>query len=263
MSTSASSSDSWTSPLRREYARHRPVGVTQVQDAARQSGRGIALPRPRRRSVRAPRVGTCGRSTILSSGRTLWTCRPTPRKVTFAIASPYRSSARSTTVMSSAREHLPCLRHPWLDRVHCAIVSTSLRVKLLLSSASDPPRSTMTRSGRPLSATVCRNPVAIASTETRTATTPAMPITMTLEEPARCGRVCSPIVVKAMSCLNMVFPRERLSASPSERRPRSAASRAARAACRPAAQAAPQGRVPQAATRARSRCPAARCVSPG
>src|SRR5580692_10803725 len=142
-------------------------------------------------------------ATILSSGRTLWSCKPTPRKVTFE-SLPVSILGRLTTVMISGES--TALASASLARPGAfAIVSRSLRVKLLLSSASDPPRSTMTRSGRPLSAMVWRNPVAMASTETRTATTPAMPITITLEEPARCGRVCMPIEVKAMSCLNIVL----------------------------------------------------------
>jgi hypothetical protein len=47
----------------------------------------------------------------------------------------------------------------------------------------------MTRPGRPVLASVCRKPSAIASTDTRTPTTPAIPTTTTSEVPSRLGIV--------------------------------------------------------------------------
>jgi hypothetical protein len=47
----------------------------------------------------------------------------------------------------------------------------------------------MTRPGRPVLASVCWKPSAIASTETSTPTTPAMPTTITSDVPRRCGRL--------------------------------------------------------------------------
>jgi hypothetical protein len=72
----------------------------------------------------------------------------------------------------------------------------SSRVRLLFSSASEPPRNTTTRSARAVSAKVCLKPLDMAKTETNTATTQAIPITMTLEAPRRCGKLASPIRVK-------------------------------------------------------------------
>ena len=140
-------------------------------------------------------------STSLISGRTFKSCRPTPRKVTFE-SEPVSIFGTFTTVsISSESSALPAasLARPGA----LPMVSMSSRVRLLLSSASEPPRSTMTRSGRPLSATVCRNPAAIANTETNTATTPAMPMTITLEEPRRCGNVLKLIELTANNCLNI------------------------------------------------------------
>src|SRR5437762_12427415 len=45
----------------------------------------------------------------------------------------------------------------------------------------------ITRVGRPVLASVCRKPSPMASTETRTPTTPAIPTTTTSEVPRRCG----------------------------------------------------------------------------
>ncbi len=45
----------------------------------------------------------------------------------------------------------------------------------------------MARSARPVFEIVDSTPIAIASTDSTTATTPAMPITMTNDEPSRCG----------------------------------------------------------------------------
>ena len=58
---------------------------------------------------------------------------------------------------------------------------------VLASSESEPPRRTIARSSRPVSEMVFMMPVAIASTDSSTPTTPAMPMTMTNEVPSRCG----------------------------------------------------------------------------
>ena len=140
-------------------------------------------------------------STILSSGRTPRSFRPTPRSVTLASV-PVSALGTFTTVTSSFDSSaLPSasLASPGA----LLMVSMSARVRLLLSSASEPPRRMMARSARPLSASVCLKPAPIASTDTNTATTPAMPMTMTLEAPSRCGRVCRLIEMAANSCLNI------------------------------------------------------------
>src|SRR5262245_57340399 len=53
----------------------------------------------------------------------------------------------------------------------------------------------ITREGRPVLASVWRKPSDIASTETSTLTTPAMPTTTTSEVPSRRGTVCRLISV--------------------------------------------------------------------
>ena len=58
----------------------------------------------------------------------------------------------------------------------------------LESSESEPARSMITRSPRPVLASVWRNPSDIASTDTSTPTTPAMPTTTTSDVPTREGR---------------------------------------------------------------------------
>jgi hypothetical protein len=47
----------------------------------------------------------------------------------------------------------------------------------------------MTRAGRPVLASVCRKPSDMASTDTSTPTTPAMPTTTTSDVPSRLGIV--------------------------------------------------------------------------
>ena len=56
-------------------------------------------------------------------------------------------------------------------------------------SASEPARSMITRSSRPVLASVWRNPSAIESTDTSTPATPAMPMMTTREVPRRWGRL--------------------------------------------------------------------------
>ena len=57
------------------------------------------------------------------------------------------------------------------------------------SSASEPARSMITRSGRPVLASVWRKPSDIARTDTSTPTTPAIPTTTTSEVPSAAGTV--------------------------------------------------------------------------
>src|SRR5262245_58905312 len=60
----------------------------------------------------------------------------------------------------------------------------------------------MTRVGRPVVASVWRNPSPIASTDTSTATTPAMPITTTSDVPIRYGMVLRLISVTCATWLS-------------------------------------------------------------
>src|SRR5271167_1345626 len=66
----------------------------------------------------------------------------------------------------------------------------------------------MARSARPVLERVCVRPVAIDNTEISTATTPAIPTTMTNEDAARAGRLRKFIAVTATTCLKvlMQFP---------------------------------------------------------
>lgn len=70
-------------------------------------------------------------------------------------------------------------------------------------SAAEPLRRTMTRSSRPEFFMVLIMPVDMASTEISTATTPAIPMTMTIEVPRRCGRLRRFIAVTAPICRNI------------------------------------------------------------
>src|SRR3989454_10771825 len=63
----------------------------------------------------------------------------------------------------------------------------------------------MTRVARPVLASVWRNPSPIASTETRTPTTPAIPITITSDVPSRCGMVRRLISVTCTTWLSEVI----------------------------------------------------------
>src|ERR1700676_4876371 len=193
------SSDSCTSPL----LVNSPV---TVQSALRKCS---TLPGVRPRNcLAAPTPATSSRtagrnmrpSTMVSSGRTWPSVRPTPRRVMLASV-PVSIFGTFTTVTSSFDSAaLPAESLAMSGAL--PMVSTSVRVRLLLSSASEPPRRMMARSARPLSASVCRKPTPMASTEISTATTPAIPMTMTLEAPTRCGSVCRLMTLTAQSCLN-------------------------------------------------------------
>src|SRR5271167_314942 len=66
----------------------------------------------------------------------------------------------------------------------------------------------MARSARPVLESVCVRPVAMDKTEISTATTPAIPTTMTNEDAARAGRLRKFIAVTATACFKvlMEFP---------------------------------------------------------
>src|SRR5271168_1432637 len=63
----------------------------------------------------------------------------------------------------------------------------------------------MARSARPVLDSVCVSPVAIDKTEISTATTPAIPTTMTNEDAARAGRLRKFIAVTAITCLKVLM----------------------------------------------------------
>ena len=156
MSTSASSSDSCTSPL----VVNTPV---TVQSALRRCKHA-----PGRKTAKL--LGRAGARDQLAHGRvehaSLDDLELGPHLDELQshaaqgdVGSRYRcrSWARSTTVTSSLDSS--ALPSASLARPGALpMVSMSLRVKLLLSSASDPPRRMMTRSARPVSASVWRKP---------------------------------------------------------------------------------------------------------
>ena len=78
----------------------------------------------------------------------------------------------------------------------------------------------MTRWARPVLASVCRNPSDIASTDTRTPTTPAMPTTTTSEVPSRWGIVRRLIAVIRAICVRSMGAAQRCPASASTIRSR-------------------------------------------
>ena len=174
-SASAQISDSCTSPPLAKMP-------TTVQSLSRKRdaradarGRRTAAPpcgprSPRARRARSGAPRRCG-------PRRGWRRRPAGRRGTarcWGRSRPLRG--RSTITTSSARGERAA-RGVARDR-RAALASSVAwsRATPLDSSASEPARSMMTRSGRPVLASVWRKPSAIASTETSTPTTPAMPI---------------------------------------------------------------------------------------
>src|SRR5690349_15962509 len=147
---------------------------------------------------------TAGRNmrpwTIFSSGRSACSCGPTPRIATLTSA---LSSLRKTLI--KRRASADAIGLPAASRLTPGASSTrraASRPRALPVSDAEPLRITIARSSRPECSMVSIMPVDIASTEISTATTPAMPITMTIEVPTRCGKLLKFIVVTAPICLN-------------------------------------------------------------
>src|SRR5215207_4954185 len=82
------------------------------------------------------------------------------------------------------------------------IVRTSSPLRPLVISVSDPDLRIMTRRSSPFSLIAARKPSAIDSTEVKTITTPATPITATADEPSRCEIDLSVTTVTARICEN-------------------------------------------------------------
>src|SRR5262245_51804232 len=72
----------------------------------------------------------------------------------------------------------------------------------LVISVSDPARKTRARPDDPDPAIALENPSDMDSTDTKTTTTPAIPIMATAEEPSRAGIVRRFIIITATVCLN-------------------------------------------------------------
>ena len=136
-------------------------------------------------------------STIFSCGRSSNDAGSTPRSVTFAplTVSPFFISS-VITISSPDASGLPSLplRMPGPSRIRFALSPP----KPELSSAPEPPRSTIALSSRPASCKVAWKPCAIASKAVNTATTPARPMMMTSDGPQRCGtlRRFKPVIAK-------------------------------------------------------------------
>src|SRR5882724_4182623 len=183
-SASAQISDSWTSPPLSKVP-------TTVQSLSRNAMRE---PTPSPANCRAALWPTItsrtprpnGRpSTIRTSSRMVKAAGCTPRNGTLlGSVWPWRGSS---TITKSSADTSGC---PAASRARAGrLVSTvawSLATPLDIS-ASEPARSMITRVGRPVLASVWRKPSPIASTETRTPTTPAIPTTTTREVPRRRG----------------------------------------------------------------------------
>ncbi len=110
---------------------------------------------------------------------------------------PVDRFGRSTTTKSSAAAtgRPPSCAMPGA----CLTMSVSGPVRPLVISDCDPLRRTIARSGDPVPCTAALKPSPIDSTDTSTTTTPAMPMTATIEELSRCGIVRMLTSVTAMS----------------------------------------------------------------
>ena len=187
MATSASAqiSDSCTSPpLAKMPTTVQSLSRKAMREPTSRPANWRAALRPTMTS-RTPRSN--GRpSTIRTSSRMANAAGWTPRNGTLlGSVSPLRG--RSTITTSSA----DASGRPAASRATPGSVASRTawsRGTPLDSSASEPARSMMTRSGRPVLASVWRKPSDIASTDTSTPTTPAMPTTTTSEVPEALGQ---------------------------------------------------------------------------
>ncbi len=126
-------------------------------------------------------------STSRASSRMSNAARCTPRNGTLlGWLSPLRGRSTITTSSAEASER-PAPSRATPGRAASSVAWS--RPTPLESSASEPARSMITRSPRPVLASVWRNPSDIASTDTSTPTTPAMPTTTTSDVPMREGRL--------------------------------------------------------------------------
>src|SRR5438477_9329891 len=135
--------------------------------------------------------------TILTLSRTLNAGGSTPRSGTFASV-PVERLGRLMMTNSSADASAPS--EPRATPVESAITRVSSRDMPLTISLSDPPRSTRAVSGEPDTVIARRNPCAMESTPTNTATTPAIPNTASATAPRRWGMVNKPNFVTEAVC---------------------------------------------------------------
>ena len=188
MATSASPqiSDSCTSPpLSKMPTTVQSLSRKPIREPTPSPANCCAAFRPTITS-RTPRLK--GRpSTIRTSSRMAKAAGWTPRKGTLlGWVSPLRGRSTITTSSADASGR-PAASRATPGRLASRVAAS--RATPLDSSASEPARSMITRSGRPVLASVWRKPSDIASTDTSTPTTPAMPTTTTSEVPSRWGIV--------------------------------------------------------------------------
>src|SRR6185503_15327861 len=154
--------------------------------------------------------------TIFISGRTALTAGSTPRT-----ASPARAASSFRKRFTAATKLAVAAGVPSAARAMpgaSLIVATASTSRVLENSPVAPARSTIARSLLPVASTASDKLRVNPKTERITATTPAMPTTMTLELPMRCGTLRRFIAVTEAICLNTLpTPRYRVRSTPRER----------------------------------------------
>src|SRR6201991_3604459 len=148
----------------------------------------------------SPRPGRNVRpSTIFTWSRSFQTSSLTPRIGTLEslFGSPLRGRLATTTSSPEAMG-LPCAS--FFTPGACMTTLALSRSRMELSSACEPPRSTMAVWSLPVARKVSAKPSLIASMATSTPTTPAMPTTTTEDEPSRWVTVASPTRVTCQVC---------------------------------------------------------------
>ena len=152
-------------------------------------------------------------STIFSCGRIAQPAGPTPRNCTLASV-PSAMVGRLTTCDSSGEASgLPSAPRAMPGRADTS--GAWSRVMTELVSACEPARSRIAVVSSPVRSSVALKPSPIASIATSTPTTPAMPMTITLEAPQRCGSPARPIFVasRASRPLRVVYSHSAMAAA--------------------------------------------------
>src|SRR5690349_7921737 len=138
--------------------------------------------------------------TSFISGRTAMTAGSTPRT-----ASPARLPSSLRLRFTAATKLAVAAGVPSAPRAMpgaSLIVATASTSSVLENSPVAPARSTIARSALPVASTASARLRVKPNTDRITATTPAMPTTMTLELPMRCGTLRKFMAVTEAICLN-------------------------------------------------------------
>ena len=133
----------------------------------------------------------------LTCGRSSQAFGPTPRSCALASVPSALVTMFTTCDSSGDTRGRPSL--PRAMPARFPISGIWSRVIIEFVSDCDPPRRTIALASSPVVLSVASNPSAIASSATRTPTTPAIPTTMTAEAPQRCGRLATPICDAAIA----------------------------------------------------------------